>query len=102
MSAERGTHLEAEKADGADHKVFSGCAGRRQHGRHVIDPQREEEKEAQQMTPDVYRLVGQNKQAIKKTHTQFRCVVAQWLGLGEVLSAGLSASRRLAVPLLLL
>lgn len=64
MIAHRAKHadLEAEKTNGANHKVFSGCAGGRQHGCHVIYPQGEEEKETQQMTPDVYRLIRQDKQ----------------------------------------
>lgn len=52
------THLEAEETNGADYKVFSGRTCRRQHGCHVIYSQGEEEEEPQQMTPDVYRLIG--------------------------------------------
>jgi hypothetical protein len=32
------------------------------------------------MTPDVYRLIRQDKQTTKKTNTQLRSPVAQWLG----------------------
>lgn len=58
-------YLEAEQSDGVDDIILSGGAEGRQHWRHVVHPKTEEEHEAQQMTPDVHRLVGQNEEAAK-------------------------------------
>lgn len=58
-----GAHLEAEEADGADDEVLAGGAGRRQHGRQVVDAQREEEQEPEQVAPDVDGLVGEDEEA---------------------------------------
>lgn len=58
-----GAHLEAEEADGADDEVLAGGSGRRQHGRQVVDAEREEEQEAEQVAPDVDGLVGEDEEA---------------------------------------
>lgn len=58
-----GAHLEAEEADGADDEVLTGGAGGRQHGGQVVDAERKEEQEAEQMAPDVDGLVGEDEEA---------------------------------------
>lgn len=60
-------YLKAEKRDGVDDVVFPGGADGRQNGRHVVNTDTEEEEEAQQMTPDVHRLVGQYEEAAHET-----------------------------------
>lgn len=62
-------YLEAEKCDGVDDIVFPGGADGGQNGRHVVNTDTEEEEEAQQMTPDVHRLVGQYEEAARETKT---------------------------------
>lgn len=61
-----GPYLEAEEADGADDEVLSGGAGGRQDGRQVVDAQREEEDEAEQVAPDVDGLVGEDEEAARR------------------------------------
>lgn len=59
-------HLEAEESDGVDDVILSGGADSRQHRRHVVHPETEEEQEAQQMAPDTHRLVGQDEEAAQR------------------------------------
>lgn len=55
-------YLEAEESDGVDDVVLSrGADGWKNRG-HVVHPDTEEEEEAQQMAPDIHRLVGQNEE----------------------------------------
>lgn len=61
-------YLEAEESDGVDDVILSGGADSRQHRRHVVHPETEEEQEAQQMAPDIHRLVGQDKKAAQKSN----------------------------------
>lgn len=61
-------YLEAEDSDGVDDVVLSGGADVRQHRGHVVHPYAEEEQEAQQMAPDIHRLIGQNEEAAKRIH----------------------------------
>lgn len=65
-------YLEAEKRDGVDDIVFPGGADGGQNRRHVVNTDTEEEEEAQQMTPDVHRLVGQYEEAAHQTKTFHR------------------------------
>lgn len=65
-----GPYLEAEEAHRADYEVLSGGAGGRQHSRQVVDAQREEEDEAQQVAPDVDGLVGEDEEAARRHKAQ--------------------------------
>lgn len=56
-------HLKAEEPYGVDDVVLSGGPSCRQHCGHVVQPQGKEEDEAQQVTPDVHRFIGQDEQA---------------------------------------
>ena len=58
-------YLEAEESDGVDDVVLFGGADARKHRRHVVHPDEEEEQEAQQMAPDIHRLVGQDEEAAR-------------------------------------
>lgn len=62
-------YLEAEEPDGVDDVVLSGGAEGRQHRGHVVHAETEEEQEAQQMAPDIHRLIGQNEEAAEKINT---------------------------------
>lgn len=63
-------HLEAEERNGVDDIVFPGGADGGQNGGHVVNTHTEEEQEAQQMTPDVHRLVGQDEEAAREMETR--------------------------------
>lgn len=62
----RDSDLEAEEANGIDDVVFSVGPGGRQDRGEVLDPQREEEQEAQEVAPDVHRLIGQDKNTTER------------------------------------
>lgn len=66
MNEHSALYLEAEEPDGVDDVILSGGTEGRQHRRHVVHPETEEEQEAQQMAPDVPRLIGQNEEAAKR------------------------------------
>lgn len=52
------SHLEAEQPDGVDDVILLGGMDGGQHRRHVVHADAEEEQEAQQMAPDIHRLIG--------------------------------------------
>lgn len=54
-------HLEAEQSDGVDDVVLPVGSGGRQQGWQVVDPHEEEEKETQEVAPDVHRLIRKNE-----------------------------------------
>lgn len=58
-------YLKAEESNGVDDIILSGGANSRQHRGHVVHPKTEEEEEAQEMAPDVHRLIGQDEEAAK-------------------------------------
>ena len=60
---EESPHLEAEQADGVDDVVLAGRAGGGQHSGHVVHAQGEEQQEAQHVSPDTHRLIGQDEDA---------------------------------------
>lgn len=55
-------YLEAEERNRVDDIVFPGGADGRQNGGHVVNADAKEEQEAQQMTPDTHRLIGQDEE----------------------------------------
>lgn len=59
-------YLEAEQSDGVDDVVLSGGADGWKNRGHVVHPETEEEKEAQQMAPDIHCLIGQNEEAAER------------------------------------
>lgn len=67
-------YLEAEKRDGVDDIIFPGGADGGQNRCHVVNTDTEEEEEAQQMTPDVHRLVGQYEEAAHETKNTLKRV----------------------------
>lgn len=62
-------HLEAEERNREDDIVFPGGADGGQNRGHVVNTDTEEEEEAQQMTPDIHRLIGQDEEAAHKMKT---------------------------------
>lgn len=59
-------YLEAEEADGVDDVVFPGGADGREDRHHVVQADAEEEEKAQQVAPDIHRLIGQDEEAANK------------------------------------
>lgn len=66
------THLEAEQSYSVDDVVLSVSSRGWQYWGEVVDPQREEEQETQEVAPDIHRLIGQNKNTATEKKTQ-RC-----------------------------
>lgn len=64
-------YLEAEEPNGVDDVVLSGGPDSRQNRGHVVHPDTEEEEEAQQMAPDIHRLIGQNEEAAQRIYFEF-------------------------------
>lgn len=62
-------YLEAEECNRVDDIVFPGGADGGQNGGHVVNTDTKEEQEAQQMTPDIHRLIGQDEEAAHKMKT---------------------------------
>lgn len=63
-------YLEAEERNRVDDVVFPGGADGGQNGGHVVNTHTKEEQEAQQMTPDIHRLVGQDEEAAHEMETR--------------------------------
>lgn len=58
-------HLEAEEPNGIDDIVLAvGSGGRKDRGQ-IIEAQREEKQEAQQVAPDVHSLIGQHENTLE-------------------------------------